>query len=277
VTQKLSFARTPLIDAALDQAITLPSSTVRAHVDSLRRRNPEASPQQIVTLLTKEYSLVLQGAGGAVGAAAAFPGVGTGVSMILSGGDVATFFSASAAYALCVAEVHGVEADDLDRRRALLLATVLGESGARSVEEVSGKSAAAWGTALMTTMPKSTIRQVNKVLTRRFVKRQIAKQTSLMMGRVIPFGIGAVVGVAGGRALARTVAHQATKAFGEPPAHFAREVGPARSKASSKVYESVEPGRASKIPLVDRARRVRIGRGRSSEVGSSRTSGTDES
>lgn len=272
--QKLSFVRTPLIEAALDQAITLPSSTVRAHVDSLRRRNPEASPQQIITLLTKEYSLVLQGAGGAVGAAAAFPGVGTGVSMILSGGDVATFFSASAAYALCVAEVHGVEGDDLDRRRALLLATVLGDSGARSVEEVSGKSAAAWGTALMTTMPKSTIRQVNTVLTRRFVKRQIAKQTSLMMGRIIPFGIGAVVGVAGGRALARTVVHQATKAFGTPPAQFSRPVGPARSKGATVDGLLVDPreGSGSRFPLVDRARRVRLGRG-SRRI----TSGKDES
>jgi len=274
VDQKLSFVRTPLIDAALDQALTLPSSTVRAHVDSLRRKNPEASPQQIINLLTREYSLVLQGAGGAVGAAAAFPGVGTGVSMILSGGDVATFFSASAAYALCVAEVHGVEGDDLDRRRALLLATVLGESGARSVEEVSGKSAAAWGTALMTTMPKSTIRQVNKVLTRRFVKRQIAKQTSLMMGRIIPFGIGAVVGVAGGRALAKTVVHQATKAFGPAPAQFVRPVTPARSKGVPEDGLLVDPrgGAGSKIPLVDRARRARLGRG-SRRI----TSGTDQS
>lgn len=256
--QKLSFVRTPLLDAALDQAVTLPSATVRAHVDSLRRRNPEASPEQVIGLLTREYSRVLQGAGGAVGAAAAFPGVGTGVSMILSGGDVATFFSASAAYALCVAEVHGVEDGDLDRRRALLLATVLGESGARSIEEVAGKSAAAWGTSLMTTMPKSTIRQVNRVLTRRFVKRQIAKQTSLMMGRIIPFGIGAVVGVAGGRALAKTVVHQATKAFGPPPVEFSRPAAPARQKGRPRFLGTVAPGRSpwSRLPLVGRARRA---------------------
>jgi hypothetical protein len=222
----LNSRRTPVFDAALDRAVTIPSAVIRAHVVSLRRKNPEASPTRIIHLLSQEYTLLLEGAGGAVGAAAAFPAVGTGVSLALSTGDVATFFASSSAYALCVAEVHGIQADDVERRRALLLATVLGESGAKSIADVSGKSMSAWGTALLTTMPKSTIRQVNSVLTRRFVKRRIATQSSLAIGRVIPFGIGAVIGVAGGRSLARTVTHQARRAFGEPLAHFPRPTTP---------------------------------------------------
>ena len=215
-------SRTPVIDAAIDRAVTMPSTTIRSHVDSLRRRNPEASPARIIELLGREYTMVLQSAGGAVGAAAAVPGVGTGVSLALSSGDVATFFASSSAYALAVAEVHGIEVNDIERRRALLLATVLGDSGAQTVADASGKSAAAWGTALLTTMPKSTIKQVNRVLAKRFIKRQVVKQGSLMVGRIIPFGIGAAIGIAGGRTLARTVVDQATQAFGPAPATFAR-------------------------------------------------------
>lgn len=217
-----SALRTPFIDAAIDRAVTMPSTTIRAHVDSLRRRNPEASPRQIIDLLTREYTLLLQGAGGAVGAAAAVPGIGTGVSLVLSSGDIATFFASSAAYALAVAEVHGIEVNDVERRRALLLATVLGDAGAETVADASGKSAAAWGTALLTTMPRSTLKQVNNTLTKRFIKRQLAKQGSLALGRVIPFGIGAVIGVAGARTLARTVVEQATDAFGPAPRTFVR-------------------------------------------------------
>lgn len=66
-------SRTPIIDAAIDRAVALPTARVRSHVDSLRRRNPEASPARIIELLGREYALVLQGAGGAVGAAAAVP------------------------------------------------------------------------------------------------------------------------------------------------------------------------------------------------------------
>ena len=217
--------RTPLLDAAIDQAVTIPASTIRAHVDSLRRRNPEATPQRIITLLTREYSLLLQGAGGAVGTSAVIPGIGTGVSLVLTTADVATFFTASCAYALAVAEVHGIEVHDVERRRALLLAAVLGDSGAKAVADASGRPVAAWGTVLLTSMPKSTIRQVNKVLTGRYVKRLMVKQGSLALGRVVPFGIGAAVGVLGGRALSRTVVHQTTRAFGPAPDQFATPVG----------------------------------------------------
>lgn len=220
-----SARRTPLLDDAIDQAVTIPASTIRAHVDSLRRRNPEASPQRIIALLTRRYSLFMQGTGGAVGTAAVMPGVGTGVSLALSTADIAAFFTASSAYALAVAEVYGIEVTDVERRRALLLAAVLGDSGARAVQEVSGKPVAAWGTVLLTAMPTSTIRQVNHVLTGRYVKRMVVKQSSLALGRILPFGIGAAVGVLGGRALSRTVIKQTVKAFGPAPTTFASPIG----------------------------------------------------
>ncbi|SDC86605.1 hypothetical protein SAMN05216410_2424 [Sanguibacter gelidistatuariae] len=234
--------RTPLLDAAIDQAVTIPASTIRAHVDSLRRRNPEADPQRIIGLLTREYSFLLQGAGGAVGTAAVVPGIGTSVSLVLSTADVATFFTASCAYALAVAEVHGIEVHDTERRRALLLAAVLGDSGAKAIAEVSGKPMAAWGTVLLTSMPTNTIRQVNKVLTGRFVKRMMVKQTSLALGRVIPFGIGAAVGIIGGRVLSRTVVHQTGKAFGPPPPRFLTPVSEKHRRGDAAPSDPALPG-----------------------------------
>ena len=84
--------RTPLVDAALDRAVTIPSATIHAHVDQIRRKHPHAGPQEVVELLEREYLLVVQSTGGAVGAAAAAPAVGTGVALALTIGDVATFF-----------------------------------------------------------------------------------------------------------------------------------------------------------------------------------------
>ena len=40
-----------MLDVMLDKAVAVPSGTVRAHVDRLRTRNPEASPAQIVAIL----------------------------------------------------------------------------------------------------------------------------------------------------------------------------------------------------------------------------------
>ncbi|SKC38656.1 hypothetical protein [Krasilnikoviella flava] len=218
------YRSTPVLDALLDKAVTIPSAAIHKHVDRLRARNPEADPAGIVRILEKEYLTLLTTAGGAVGAAAAAPSVGTAAATALTTGDVATFFASSAAFALAVADVHGIEIDDVPRRRALLLATVLGDRGAKDVENAIGGSSVAWGKVLLTSMPQTTIKRVNNTLARQFLKRQVAKQGSLALGRLLPFGVGFVVGIAGGRALGHGVVAQSRRAFGPPPEHFPRVV-----------------------------------------------------
>ncbi|WP_240644053.1 hypothetical protein [Antribacter gilvus] len=211
-----------LLDNVVDRAVRIPSGAVRKHVDQLRKRNPNATPAEIVRILEKEYLRVIQASGGAIGAAAAVPAVGTAAGMALSSSDIATFFASSAAFALAVADVHGIEVEDVARRRALLLATVLGDKGAQDVEDAVGGSGVAWGKVLLTSMPQTTLRRVNKTLTNQFIRRQLAKQGGLLVGRVIPFGIGAVVGIFGARALGHTVIKQSRDAFGPPPERFPR-------------------------------------------------------
>ncbi|KQT02253.1 hypothetical protein [Cellulomonas sp. Leaf395] len=213
-----------VVEAALARAVTIPSTTIHAHVSSLRRRHPDASPEQLVRLLEKEYLLVVQSTGGAVGATAAAPAVGTGVALALTASDIATFFGASAAFALAVASVHGIEVEDTDRRRALLLTTILGDTGAKIVTDSAELTSVSVARALLTRMPMATVRKVNTTMTRRFVRTQVTKQTGLAVGRIIPFGIGLVIGVAGARALGKNVIDGARRAFGPPPLTFPRVI-----------------------------------------------------
>ncbi len=235
---------TPVLDAILDRAVAIPAPAIRRHVESLRRRNPLASPAQLVRILEKEYATVLGAAGGAVGVAAAVPAVGTGAGLVLSSSDVATFLASSAAFALAVAEVHGIEVVDAERRRALLLASVLGPKGAATVEKAATGSGVAWGQTLLTAMPASTLAQVNRTLANKFIRTQLAKHAGLTLGRVVPFGIGVVVGYAGGRTLARTVVGQSRTAFGEPPADWPvvlRVVEPAADDAPPVLEHRTPP------------------------------------
>lgn len=209
-----------IVQAALERAVTVPSSVIHAHVDSLRRRNPEASPARIITLLEREYLMVVGSTGGAVGAAAAAPAVGTGAATVLTVSDVATFFGASAAFSLAVASVHGIQVDDVPRRTTLLLATILGESGVRLVGDSAEISALSVGRVMLTRMPTGTIRAVNTTLTRKFLRSQATRHGGLAIGRLAPFGIGAFIGFTGGRALGRTVVAGARAAFGPAPARF---------------------------------------------------------
>ncbi|BDO41085.1 hypothetical protein [Cellulomonas sp. NTE-D12] len=208
------------IEKLLDKAVAIPSATIHAHVQKVRSRNPHATPEQVVRLLEKEYLAVVQVAGGAVGAVAAAPAVGTGTAFALTVSDVATFFGASAAFALAVASVHGIDVADTDRRKALLLASILGESGAAAVQDAAGIGSVRVARSLLTRMPLATVRKVNSTLTRRMIRRQVAKQGGLALGRLAPFGIGLAIGVAGGRALAHTVIDGSRIAFGPAPAVF---------------------------------------------------------
>jgi len=208
------------LDAALDKAVAIPSAAVHAHVAKLRAKNPYATPEQVLAMLEREYLLAVSASGGAVGAAAAAPAVGTGVAMTLTASEVATFFAASAAFALAVADVHGIAIEDTARRRALVLATVLGDQGARTVGMEAGLEPRAWARALLVNMPTTTIRRVNTALTRRMVRRQAAKHGALAFGRLVPFGVGAAIGVTGARALGKTVVQGARRAFGPPPRAF---------------------------------------------------------
>ncbi|WP_251150223.1 hypothetical protein [Cellulosimicrobium sp. Marseille-Q4280] len=256
-----AYRPTPLLDAALDKAVTIPSQVIRAHVDSVRRRNPEAGPAEVIRILEREYLLVIQAAGGAVGAAAGFPAVGTGVGLVLTSSDIATFFASSAAFSLAVADVHGIAVDDVARRRALLLASVLGEKGARDVEKAAQGSGLAWGKVLLTRMPAGTLVKVNKALGNRFLRTQLAKQSGLALGRLVPFGIGAVVGVVGARALGHGVVAQSRRAFGPPPSTFGRilEVVEAPTEDARPtlvpVPEDASPSRGRRRFLPGRRRR----------------------
>ncbi|MGV8978467.1 MAG: hypothetical protein ACOH17_10510 [Cellulomonas sp.] len=216
----LTGPRTGILEAALGKAVTVPGAKIHEHVDQLRRRNPGATPAQLVTLLEREYLRVIQGAGAAVGAAAAAPAVGTSVALALTVSDVATFFGASAAFSLAVASVHGIDVQDVPRRRALVLATILGESGAKAVGDAAEISSVHFARTLLLRMPTTTIAKVNSTLTKRLIRRQVLRQSALSVGRLAPFGIGAVIGVAGARTLGKTVIEGARLAFGPAPDRF---------------------------------------------------------
>ncbi|WP_147918272.1 hypothetical protein [Ruania zhangjianzhongii] len=216
----------------LDSAVTIPSQRIRGYVDSVRRDHPDADPEEIIEILTSRYLWTVSGSGGAVGAAAAFPVVGTTAALALTAGQVTAFLAASSALCLAVAEVHGIGTEDAARRRALLLSTLVGESGPRLLEQQFGLSTATWGRVLLTRLPVATVKTVNRTLRGRMAKTVITKGSTVFLGRLLPFGIGAVVGFVGSRAMGKNLIVGLAEAFGRPPADFPHEIGAASEAAA---------------------------------------------
>lgn len=210
-----------VLQRGLEKAISIQQAPVAGYVARLRRARPDTTPADIIAALEKQYLSTVIGTGAAVGGAAAAPAVGTVLALALSGGELAVFLEASALFALAVAEVHGIRVVEIERRETLVLAIVLGQSGALLVEKMTGGRDRHWGDLLPEAIPLSSINAINKTLGRWFVRKYAPKQGFLALGRLAPFGVGAAIGAIGNRGFGRTVVHTTQRVFGPPPASFA--------------------------------------------------------
>jgi hypothetical protein len=200
--------------ALLDKALALQAPLTERHIARLRRNRPEASPRQIVGRLNTELRAATISAGVGVGAAAAAPGVGTGVALALSGTETVAFLNATALYVLARGEVQGIKIGDVERRRTLVMAIMLGDAGAKGVGKVAGRTGQHWARQLVKGIPMAKIDAVNKVLGRHFVTKYGTKQGIVVLGRVVPFGIGAVIGGAANGIFSQGIITASNRAFG---------------------------------------------------------------
>jgi hypothetical protein len=198
----------------VEKALASGAGRSRSLAEKVAAANPGASPADVVALLERRYRRRVSMLSAAVGLSAAVPGVGTGVAALLTTANLGSFLRMSTTFVGAVAHVHGVDVEDVARRRTLLLAALLGEDGARALHGELGVSTLYWGRGLLTRLPLGTVRAVNKGLSRRLVRAAAAKGGAMMLGRLAPFGVGAVVGWFVGRRLAAQVVTGAREAFG---------------------------------------------------------------
>jgi len=74
------------------------------------------------------------------------------------------------------------------------MAVMLGDAGAKGMGKVAERTGQHWARQLVRGIPMAKIDAVNKVLGRHFVTKYGTKQGILVLGKVLPFGIGAVIG-----------------------------------------------------------------------------------
>jgi hypothetical protein len=196
---------------------------VQAYVQRLRRNHPDASPAEIVTRLEKRYLAAVTASGAAVGSAAAFPGIGTLAAMSAVAGETVVFLEATALFVLAVADVHGIPAHHREHRRALVLAVLVGEESKGAVRDLVGPGrtgGGAWLGESAAALPLPAVSQLNNRLLKYFVKRYALKRGAIAFGKMLPMGIGAVVGGGGNRYMGKKIVSNARKAFGPAPARW---------------------------------------------------------
>ena len=211
-----------VLSQILERSTRAQAPAVEAYVARLRRLRPDATPAEIVTKLEKRYLAAVMASGAAVGSAAAFPGIGTLAALSAVAGETLVFLEATAVFALAVAEVHGIPLEHRERRRALVLAVLVGDESKGAIADLvgPGRTNGAWLAEGAEMLPLPLVSQLNTRLMRYFVKRYTIKRSAMALGKMLPVGIGAAVGGGGNRMMGKRIVNNARKAFGPAPARW---------------------------------------------------------
>ncbi len=212
------------LHGALLRAVDVQRPLVLANLRRLQRRYPGAPPYFLAAKLERDYLAAVTSGGAAVGATAVVPGLGTAASLGLSAVATIGFLEATALYASSLAELHGVRLEDPERASTLVMAIILGEEGTALLGSLSGQSLGkgrgvthAWGTILGKRLPISGFAAIRDRIQRAFLRSLVKRQGTALLGRALPFGIGAAVGGAGNLMMGRAVVKTAKEAFGPLP------------------------------------------------------------
>ncbi|WP_394279690.1 hypothetical protein [Microbacterium sp.] len=230
----------PWMIRMLDRVLAVQRPAVLAHLRAIHRRHPDASTADLARILERRYLAAVTTGGAAVGATAVVPGVGTGMTLALSGAETVGFLEATALYAQSLAELHGIRMENPDRARALVLTLMVGKEGVDLVSQfarqVNGSGPTRdkyWGDLVTTSLPHAAVGPLVDRLKTAFLHRFAAKGGASLLGKALPFGVGAVVGGTGNHLLGRKVVVGARRAFGPPPLVLPEDLraqpGPRRS------------------------------------------------
>lgn len=227
----------PAVEVSLSKLLSVQRPMVLAYLRTMRRRNPDVSPQELADIIGKHYRNVAMGSGAAVGAVAVVPGLGTTAALGVSAAETAGFLEASALYAQAMAELHGMTIVDRPRANALVLGLMLGKAGRKLVRQFSEdagiagqtnveRTGRAWAATITQTIPSNLLNSLIKKMRDEMIKRYGTKTLGSTVGRILPFGLGAAVGIMVNRSMANVVIKSASSAFGTMPGDFIAETDP---------------------------------------------------
>ena len=200
--------------AWVDKAIDVQDGAIRGYLAQADpgSGNGRGDADQALGALETQYLATVSAAGAAVGGAASIPGVGTGLAVGLSVAETVAFLDATALFALAGAEVRGCPVSSLSRRRALLLVLMLGDDAVRLIPAAEDGSTDGWGVRLLM-LDRHTVDEINRTAEKWLLTRFGPRQGMFIVGRLMPFGIGAAVGAAGNALTAKGVIARLRSAF----------------------------------------------------------------
>jgi hypothetical protein len=209
--------------------------------EAAQRRAADAegdTTEERMRSVSRAFTREMVSVGAATGATAAAPGLGTAGAVSLLVAEMTWFAFRATDLIMTIGVVHGRIGASPEERRAWVLAILAHGEGAadelaammadvdpsRAVggERVGTLVAGVMGSDVATV---DTLRRINAGLGSRVVARFGSRRGVLSAARLVPFGVGAVVGGAANWALIRALAAQARRFFQHHPGPAERSPG----------------------------------------------------
>src|SRR6201999_4108280 len=113
-------------------------------------------------------------------------------------------------------------AENRELRRALVLSVLVGDDSKHAIADLlgPGRRSGAWVAEGAASLPMPALAQLNSRLLKRAVRRFTVRRSALLFGKVLPVGIGALIGAVGNRLAGKKIVRNARSAFGTPPAKW---------------------------------------------------------
>lgn len=222
----------PRAQSMLSRLLSVQRPVALAYVRSLRRRHPEATPEELIKIIRRHYLTLTTSGGAAVGATAAVPGLGTTAALGVAGAETAGFLEGTALFAQAIAEIHGLPVADAKRANALVLGLMLGKDGKNLIQKFGKQNGGvesmfgSWGATVTKQLPTPLVDLLVRKLRKTFIRKFATRAGGSLVGRLLPFGVGAVIGAVVNGQMARKVADESKEAFGAAPTVFPIETDP---------------------------------------------------
>ena len=260
---------TPAVHGMLLKAVEVQRPLVLANLRRLRKRYPNATAYELSQRLERDFLNGVSGGGAAIGATAIIPGIGTVAALSISAAATVVFLEATALYAQSIAELHGVRLANPESAQVTVMAIILGEEGQAMLQGLTGHALGtgktpmqAWGKTVSKNLPLSTVKTLVAPMQKMFLKKMAVKGSASVVGKALPFGIGAAVGGVGNYMMGKAVIASATRAFGPAPMMIPAELlaelestakppklpKPPKPPKEPKALKPGKPGRAPKAP-----------------------------
>ncbi|GAA1300646.1 hypothetical protein [Brachybacterium tyrofermentans] len=203
--------------SVIDAALKVQTPLAHSYVRRLRAKHPEDTPRQLLERATGRFAGLMTLTGAGIGGVAALPGLGTAAALGLTVGEGVSFAEACAFLTLAAAEIHDVDMSDKHTRRLVLMGVLSGERGTEIIAKAMGKQGLQWNAVLGGGGGGFLPGLVSKQISRYVRRRVVARSSKLWLGRLLPFGVGAVIGGFGARSVSKSVVDAMLEIFSQAP------------------------------------------------------------